>query len=168
MTTWEEAKKRSKYHFDNFKNDKMVDKIDMLGRLVVETGSISDHADYLKELFGCEKQENRIAWLGPTINIPLQIDDLTNICEDHWRIAKVIVHLNDWEPGQFFSFGNYIHTQWRAGDTFTYDWQNLPYSIANASHGPIRLYQMTGIITEKYLDFTNRLKRFSTYALNPV
>lgn len=34
MSSWEETKKHSKYHFDNFKNDKEQDKVDVLGRLI--------------------------------------------------------------------------------------------------------------------------------------
>ena len=36
MSSWEETKKHSKYHFDNFKNDNQQDKVDILGQLIYD------------------------------------------------------------------------------------------------------------------------------------
>jgi hypothetical protein len=36
ISSWEETKKLSKYHFDNFKNDSQQDKVDVLGKLIYD------------------------------------------------------------------------------------------------------------------------------------
>ena len=73
--------------------------------------------------------------------------------------------MSDWEQGHFANYGNYMHYQWKAGDVYAYDWQNIPYSFANAGQNAIVTYQLTGVLTEYSDDFINRLKRFSTYQL---
>ena len=74
--------------------------------------------------------------------------------------------MTDWEQGHFWSYGNHIDTQWRAGDVSTFDWQNLPHSTANAGHNPRVTLQLTGVVTEKTTEFLSRLKRFDNYTLN--
>jgi hypothetical protein len=71
-------------------------------------------------------------------------------------VLRVQIQLTDWEPGQFWSYGNYCHSQWRAGDITTFDWKNIPHATANASHHPRITMQVTGIrtpATESYLEF---------------
>lgn len=77
--------------------------------------------------------------------------------EDPSRVMRVMIALNDWEPGHFFSYGNYVHSQWRAGDVTTFDWQNIPHSTANAGHNPRITLQITGVVTDKTKDFLNSL-----------
>jgi hypothetical protein len=81
------------------------------------------------------------------------------------RVMRVMIALNDYEPGHFFSYGNYVHTGWRAGDVHTFDWQNVPHSTANAGHGPRITLQMTGVITDKTKDFLRILRSKSPYSL---
>jgi hypothetical protein len=77
--------------------------------------------------------------------------------EDPSKIMRVMIALTDWEPGHFFSYGNYIHSGWRAGDVTTFDWQNIPHSTANAGHNPRITLQITGVVTEKTKDFLSAL-----------
>jgi hypothetical protein len=77
--------------------------------------------------------------------------------EDPSKIMRVMIALTDWEPGHFFSYGNYIHSGWRAGDVTTFDWQNIPHSTANAGHNPRITLQITGVVTEKTKDFLSTL-----------
>jgi hypothetical protein len=81
-------------------------------------------------------------------------------------VMRIQIALTDWEQGHFWSYGNYNHQQWRAGDVTTFDWRNLPHCTANAGHNPRVTLQLTGIITEKTTEFINRLKRFNEYELN--
>jgi hypothetical protein len=70
-------------------------------------------------------------------------------------VLRVQIQLTDWEPGQFWSYGNYCHSRWRAGEVTTFDWQNLPHATANASHHPRVTLQVTGVrttATEAYLE----------------
>jgi hypothetical protein len=97
----------------------------------------------------------------------LHLDKLEKWAPDApWTVMRVQVALTDWEQGHFWSYGNYNHQQWRAGDVTTFDWQNLPHSTANAGHNPRVTYQLTGIITEKTNEFLKRLTRFEKHELN--
>lgn len=74
--------------------------------------------------------------------------------DDPSRVLRVFVQLTDWQPGQFWEYGNYHWNQWRAGDVSTFDWPNIPHSTANAGHHPRVTLQITGIkthATETYL-----------------
>lgn len=77
---------------------------------------------------------------------------------DPSKVMRIMIALNDWEPGHFFSYGNYMHSGWHAGDATTFDWQNLPHSTANAGHGPRITLQITGIRTAKTEEFLEQLK----------
>jgi hypothetical protein len=69
-------------------------------------------------------------------------------------VLRVQIQLTDWESGQFWSYGNYCHSRWRAGEVTTFDWQNLPHATANASHHPRVTLQVTGVrtpATDQYL-----------------
>jgi hypothetical protein len=83
--------------------------------------------------------------------------------EDPSKVMRVMIALNDYEPGHFFSYGNHIHTGWRAGDVHTFDWQNIPHSTANAGHGPRITLQMTGVVTDNTRDFLRQLRSKSPY-----
>jgi hypothetical protein len=221
LSSWEETKKQSKYHFDNFKFDKEVDKVTKLGRLVgdfkesvkqaidsskpatwetrgykgegvippredlvkeeydlEQSGYKKDHVvthmnwkinDQLKQisdLFGLQDCMERIHVQMPGEVWNLHIDKLSKWAPDEpWRVMRIMIQLTDWEQGHFWSYGNYVHTQWKAGDVHTFDWKNLPHSTANAGHNPRVTLQLTGVVTERTLEFINRLKRFDTYTI---
>ncbi len=220
ISNWEETKKRSKYHFDNFKNDSQVDKVIKLGRITAdytddvkqavanakpatwrtrgkvgksrpESELASEDYDLEKFGYGKDYQITHLNWqLTPNlkkiselfglddcmerihIQMPgevwnLHLDKLEKWAPDApWTVMRVQVALTDWEQGHFWSYGNYNHQQWRAGDVTTFDWQNLPHSTANAGHNPRVTFQLTGIITEKTNEFLKRLARFSEHELN--
>lgn len=218
-SNWEVTKERSKYHFDNFKNDPQVDKVIKLGKIVADyrddvkqavanakpatwrtRGKIGKtrpeeelaSEDYDLEKFGYGKdyQITHLNWeLTPNlkkisdlfglqdcmerihVQMPgevwnLHLDKLEKWAPDApWTVLRIQVALTDWEQGHFWSYGNYLHQQWRAGDVTTFDWQNVPHSTANAGHNPRVTYQLTGIITEQTTEFINRLKRFESHQL---
>jgi hypothetical protein len=57
----------------------------------------------------------------------LHIDKLQKWCpEDPSSVGRYFVQLTDWQPGQFWEYGNYHWNQWRAGDVSTFDWANMP------------------------------------------
>lgn len=74
--------------------------------------------------------------------------------DDPSRVLRVFIQLTDWQPGQFWEYGNFHWNQWRAGDVSTFDWQNVPHCTANAGHHPRVTLQITGVRTdgtEKFL-----------------
>jgi len=220
ISSWEQSKKKSKYHFDNFKNDTQVDKVIKLGKITADYSEDVNHAvatakpatwrtrgkvgkirpeeelaseDYDLERFGYGKDYTitHLNWqitpnlkkitelfsLGDCmerihVQMPgevwnLHLDKLEKWAPDTpWMVMRVQIALTDWEQGHFWSYGNYNHQQWHAGDVTTFDWQNLPHSTANAGHNPRVTFQLTGIITEKTNDFLKRLARFNEHELN--
>lgn len=76
----------------------------------------------------------------------LHIDKLGKWCpEDHSKVVRLFMQLTDWQPGQFWEFGNYHWNQWRAGDVVTFDWKNMPHCTANAGYHPRVTMQITGV-----------------------
>lgn len=219
ISSWDESKKKSKYHFDNFRNDSQVDKVIRLGKITADYSEDVKHAvatakpatwrtrgavdkarveaelaseDYDLEKFGYGKdyQITHLNWnITPNLKKITELFALDDCMERihaqmpgevwnlhmdklekwapnaPWTVMRVQVALTDWEQGHFWSYGNYNHQQWRAGDVTTFDWQNLPHSTANAGHNPRVTFQLTGVITEKTNDFLNRLKRFDNHQL---
>jgi hypothetical protein len=219
ISSWDESKKKSKYHFDNFKNDPQVDKVVKLGKIVADYSDdvkqaianakpatwrtrgaidktrpeselasedydlerfgygkdyqiahlnweITPNLKKITELFALEDCMERIHVQMPGEVWNLHLDKLEKWApEEPWNVIRIQIALTDWEPGHFWSYGNYLHQQWRAGDVTTFDWQNIPHSTANAGHKPRVTYQLTGIITEKTNEFINRLKRFESHQL---
>jgi hypothetical protein len=96
----------------------------------------------------------------------LHIDKLQKWCpEEPSRVMRVMIQLTDWQPGQFWEYGNYHYHQWRAGDVTTFDWQNVPHSTANAGHHPRVTLQLTGVITDNTQKFLQTLKNTVSYTL---
>lgn len=76
----------------------------------------------------------------------LHIDKLEKWCpENPTKVVRLFVQLTDWQPGQFWEFGNYHWNQWRAGDTVAFDWANMPHCTANAGYHPRVTMQITGV-----------------------
>jgi hypothetical protein len=145
-----------------------------LQKIGMDTKSIITHINWklspqlknISDLFALEDCMERIHVQMPGEVWNLHIDKLQKWApEEPWRVMRIMIALNDWEPGHFWSYGNYIHKQWRAGDVTTFDWQNLPHCTANAGHNPRVTLQLTGVVTEKTNDFLKRLKRFQEHRL---
>ena len=70
--------------------------------------------------------------------------------EDPEQIVRLTIMLQDWEPGQFYTYGNIIYSHWRAGEIHTFDWKNVPHATANASNHPRpAVLQITGLKTDR-------------------
>ncbi len=129
--------------------------------------NITPNLKKISDLFGLKDCMERTHVQMPGEVWNLHLDKLEKWAPDSpWMVMRIQVALTDWEPGHFWSYGNYNHQQWRAGDVTTFDWQNIPHSTANAGHNPRVTYQLTGIITEKTNDFLKRLARFDKHELN--
>ena len=97
------------------------------------------------------KSKLHIQFTGEVLN--MHIDKLYDLDEDPNKVIRVMVMLQDWEPGQFIMYGNEQFDRWRAGDIHTFDWQNTPHATANASNKPRPMLVITGVKT----DVTNKL-----------
>jgi hypothetical protein len=73
--------------------------------------------------------------------------------QDQSKILRVVIHLNDWEPGHFYGYGNYQHWGWKAGDFHTFSHADTPHYTANASLTPRVVMLLTGMKTEATEEF---------------
>jgi hypothetical protein len=219
ISSWDQSKQKSNYHFDNFKNDTQVDKVIKLGKILADytedvvhavktskpatwrtRGQVgkarskeelaSEEYDLVRFGYGSDYQITHLNWdmtpnlkkisslfsLGDCmervhVQMPgevwnLHLDKLEKWApETPWMVMRIQIALTDWEQGHFWSYGNYLHQQWHAGDVTTFDWKNIPHSTANAGHTPRVTFQLTGVVTEKTNEFLARLKRFDTHNL---
>lgn len=104
--------------------------------------------------FGLDQCMARIHVQMPGELWNLHIDKLYKWApNDPDSVMRIMIQLTDWQPGQFWEYGNYHYNQWRAGDVTTFDWANIPHCTANAGYHPRATLQLTGIRTAKTLDF---------------
>ena len=103
----------------------------------------------MTDVFALEsvKSKLHVQFTGESLN--LHIDKLYDLDADPNNVIRIMVMLQDWEPGQFLMYGNQMFDRWRAGDIHTFDWQNLPHATANASLTPRPMLVVTGVKTEK-------------------
>lgn len=128
------------------------------------TWEVPETFNKIADCFGMKNCKMRLHVQHPGQMWNLHIDKLEKWNpEDPSKVMRIMIALNDWEPGHFFSYGNYTHSQWYAGDVTTFDWQNLPHATANAGHGPRITLQMTGVVTEQTTEFLRTLKIKSPY-----
>jgi hypothetical protein len=145
-----------------------------LERVGVDPDKIITHLNWeippvlqqISERFGMTDTMSRIHVQRPGEVWNLHIDKLQKWCpEDPSRVLRVMIQLTDWQPGQFWEYGNYHYRGWRAGDVTTFDWQNVPHSTANAGHRPRVTLQLTGVITEQTQKFLQTLKNTVSYTV---
>lgn len=108
--------------------------------------------------FGLDNPMARVHVQRPGQTWNLHLDKLEKwMPADPSQVVRYFVQLTDWQPGHFWSFGNYCWPRWSAGDVATFDWLNVPHATANAGHVPRVTLQITGIKTEKTAQFIQGL-----------
>ena len=89
------------------------------------------------------KSKLHIQFTGEVLN--MHIDKLYDLDADPNNVIRIMIMLQDWEPGQFIMYGNQQYDRWKAGDIHTFDWQNIPHATANASNKPRPMLVVTGV-----------------------
>jgi len=121
---------------------------------------IPESLQRLSDAFALEDCMDRIHVQRPGQVWNIHIDKLQKWDPDHpEQVMRIMVQLTDWQPGQFWQYGNYNYNQWRAGDVTTFDWANIPHSTANAGFNPRVTFQITGIRTAATMDYLAQLPR---------
>ena len=62
------------------------------------------------------------------------------------NVWRCFVALDDWHPGQIFSFEPYFWTHWKRGDVVFFDWRNTAHSTANCGTHDRPILKITGTI----------------------
>lgn len=65
------------------------------------------------------------------------------------KMCRMVIFLQDYEPGQVMVYGNSVLTQWRAGDVHIFDTLNVPHSTANMSYSPRAAMIITAARTDE-------------------
>jgi hypothetical protein len=120
---------------------------------------IPDSLHQITLLLGLEDYMERIhvQWPGQVWN--RHIDKLQKWNPDNPnRVQRFFIQLTDWQPGQFWEYGNYHWNHWEAGDLSSFDWQNMPHCTANAGHHPRVTFQVTGISTPETHEFLKSVR----------
>jgi len=120
--------------------------------------NIPDNLQAIADSFGLDDCMTRIHVQYPGQVWNLHMDKLEKWNKENPNtVSRYMIQLTDWQPGHFWSYGNYLFTGWKAGDITTFDWQNVPHSTANAGHTPRVTLQVTGVRTKKTDEFLNTL-----------
>ena len=124
------------------------------------TWRIPESLQRISDAFALEHCMNRIHVQRPGEIWNLHIDKLQKWDPDHPEmIMRIMIQLTDWQPGQFWAYGNYNYSQWGSGDVTTFDWANIPHATANAGFHPRVTLQLTGIRTAATMDYLAQLPR---------
>ena len=201
ISNWEEAKKRSKYHFSTsiidttniqslgrFRGDwkkdlefalGCVEKINWGNRRaaadrpnddieseeydLIKAGAnpkmtiyrgltdfskcptIQKMIDYFE--FKTVKGKLHVQFTGEMLN--MHVDKLYDIDEDPNNVLRIMIMLDDYEPGQFMMYGNELFDRWQSGDIHYFDWKNIPHATANASNKPRPMLVLTGVMSDR-------------------
>lgn len=118
---------------------------------------------HIADQFALERCMARVHVQQPGQTWNLHLDKLEKwMPADPSQVVRYFVQLTDWQPGHFWSFGNYMWSGWRAGDIVTFDWWNVPHSTANAGHVPRATLQLTGIKTADTQQYLAKLQHETT------
>lgn len=102
------------------------------------------------DYFGLDRAKSRahIQMTGQVFNYHLDVlPHHADASSD--RVIRIVVFLQDWEPGHFYTYGTHTLTHWRAGDFHTFKWQDVPHGTANAGLTPRVSLMITGIKTDR-------------------
>ena len=65
------------------------------------------------------------------------------------KLRRLLIHMQDWEIGHVWQFGNTYHQGYKSGSCVTYDWCNMPHGTANFGYTPRVTFQITGFVGDK-------------------
>lgn len=133
---------------------------------VVEATEFGPVFTRMSKYFGLDTPWCRLHIQRPGQMFNLHIDKLWERAPDHPEdIFRMVVHLADWEPGQFYAYGTYTMSHWCAGDVHTFDWPNVPHATANASRSLRPTMIMTGLKTDRTRELLATATKDTVYTL---
>lgn len=104
----------------------------------------------MAEYWKLKRCRTRIHTQFPGQTFPMHIDKLWHRypAEPH-KLIRMIINLQDYEPGQLMQYGNHIFTKWRAGDIHCFDTLNVPHGTVNMSRVPRTIFVLTAVRTDE-------------------
>lgn len=159
-TGWDDITKSGKRNFpgggspmtQQEDNDRVRHGVDKMGHTQVVTEEFLDKFPEIKAMVDYWELENptyRAHVQMPGQTFAPHIDKLWHRCPTKpEKIVRIIINLADWEMGQYVTYGNVVHSQWRAGDVHIFDHHNVPHSTINISTKPRPNITLTGLRTK--------------------
>lgn len=105
--------------------------------------------------------EKKQVWLTrqkPGCYVPYHHDVLSSaegidLNESRERGVRILVHLNDWTPGEFMIWGTRNLMNWKAGDIVAWPAVRFPHATANASFQYGYRLRISGLKTQEFEEF---------------
>lgn len=117
-------------------------------QVVPEPEVCTTHIQKLADYWCLGRCRTRVHVQFPGQMFPTHVDKLWHrYPQDPSKLIRIVIMLNDYEPGQLMVYGNSVLTQWRAGDVHCFDTLNVPHSTANMSRTPRVSLIVTGFRT---------------------
>lgn len=66
------------------------------------------------------------------------------------KVARCMIMLDDWYPGQAILMGNDHFYKWQKGDVIYFRWQDVPHGTCNFGHNDRPMLFLTGEITSHF------------------
>jgi len=63
-------------------------------------------------------------------------------------LRRWLIHLQDYDYGHVWQFGNTYQQGYKSGSAVTYDWVNMPHGTANFGFNPRVTFQLTGFVSK--------------------
>lgn len=102
------------------------------------------------EYWKLKRLRTRIHVQMPGQMFALHVDKLWHrFPNDPKKLIRMVINLQDYEPGQLMLYGNSIFTQWRAGEIHCFDTLNTPHATCNLSNLPRTMMVVTGVRTDE-------------------
>jgi len=83
----------------------------------------------------------------PGAGVTRHVDDFTLFEKSEEKKIRVLVVLENWNPGQSMCFGNTVLDYWEKGQIIYSDFEKIPHSTSNASWVPRSILAITGAIS---------------------
>jgi len=63
-----------------------------------------------------------------------------------YSMTRILIALDNWSPGQMFTFENHSWNNWQRGDTINFAWHSCRHSTSNCSYKPRPLMKISGMV----------------------
>jgi len=87
----------------------------------------------------------------PGACVTRHLDDFALFKESEEKKIRILVFLENWEPGQSMCFGNTVLDYWEKGQVIYSDFEKIPHSTSNASWVSRSILAITGAISTETL-----------------
>jgi hypothetical protein len=96
---------------------------------------------------------SRVQTQRPGASVTRHLDDFTNESSSEEKFVRILVTLEDWQPGQTMTFGNTVLNYWEKGHVIYSNYEKIPHSTSNASWNSRSILVITAAVSDETLKF---------------